>query len=123
MINDLVLLICRVRTAVIWDHWSLVDGDGDTADAEFSAAGDAVTISQICEFFGELSLASPAARELVLLRLGPTLFVANANLLQDKFKREQTVDGGSLQHVELIAVDHDLRSPRIARTASKRSQH
>lgn len=91
--NDVLLLLHGIRDAFLWDH-TIVDEDDCTAAEAFMSA---------------LREHLPAVESLLLVRIGPSLFVAAADALLSRLSQPLPgSDGGA----ELVAVDAWLPAPR-----------
>ena len=103
--NDLLLLVCAVRVAVLWDYWTL-DGVVED-DGGWSTNGSAIQLSQLLLFLDDLKATSPEAVVLDALCIGASVFVVNASALRGKLER------GPGAELELVAVDAHLPAPRL----------
>lgn len=112
LVEDLILLVCGVRVALLWDYWH-VDGVDDSGDSDgWSSTGSStLQLVQVLSFLAELRQSLPDAEPLVVLCIGPSLFIACAHALSRKL--QQDVQSESLAHVELVAVDACLPAPRM----------
>ena len=107
--NDLLLLVCAVRAAVLWDYWSL-DGVAED-DGQWSTNGSAIQLSQLLSFLDDLKASSPEAAVLEALCIGASVFVVNAVALRGMLECGPGADLGELG--DLVAVDAHLPAPRL----------
>ena len=106
--NDLLLLVCAVRVAVLWDYWTL-DGVVED-DGGWSTKGSAIQLSQLLSFLDDLKASAPEAAVLEALCIGASVFVVNAAALRSRLERGP---GAELGDAELVAVDAHLPAPRL----------
>ena len=106
--NDLLLLVCAVRVAVLWDYWAL-DGVVED-DGGWSTNGSAIQLSQLLAFLDDLKAASPEAAVLEALCIGASVFVVNVGALRNKLERGVSAE---LANAELVAIDAHLPAPRF----------
>ena len=106
--NDLLLLVCDVRVAVLWDYWTL-DGVVENDDG-WSTKGSAIQLSQLLSFLDDLKASAPEAAVLEALCIGASVFVVNAAALRRQLERSP---GAELGDAELVAVDAHLPAPRL----------
>lgn len=92
---DVLLLVHGIRDAVLWD-FTATDEDGDE--------------SAPCAFLTALCESYPPAHGLILVKIGPSLFLAAADALALRLSRPLPgAEGGP----DLVAVDGILRAPRL----------
>ena len=112
--SDLLLLVCRVRVAILWDYWNVDVG----AASDFEPSGSSVRPSQILALINDLSNA------LGVLLAGPSLFIIHREMLHSNLVRELACGDGPLHpdDVLLVAVDRDDSAsvPRVL-TPSERA--
>ena len=106
--NDLLLLVCAVRVAVLWDYWTL-DGVVEN-DGGWSTNGSAIQLSQLLSFLDDLKASAPEAAVLEAICIGASVFVVNAAALRRQLERSP---GAELGDAELVAVDAHLPAPRL----------
>ena len=106
--NDLLLLVCAVRVAVLWDYWTL-DGVVEN-DGGWSTHGSAIQLSQLLSFLDDLKASAPEAAVLEAICIGASVFVVNAAALRRQLERSP---GAELGDAELVAVDAHLPAPRL----------
>ena len=116
--HDLLLLVCRVRVALLWDY---TDVEQERTDGFAPAArGGGLRVSQVQELLDQLSTAAPGARALGLILAGPSLFIVHRTALEEKLRTESANGGAPLEQAIVVAVDASLGEPRAC-TASERS--
>ena len=113
--SDLLLLVCGVRDAVLWDYWCLAEeAQGAEHSAGFGfASRDEVPVSRVALYLGALSSMAPAAAALCLLHIGSSLFLVHRTALWHKIVRDEAPSDGPLRRERLVAVDAHLGSPRV----------
>jgi len=117
--RDLLLLASGVRSAVLWDHWALADGDGD--DGGFVGVGAPLTAEHVCRFVSALRESAAAARPLALVAVGPSLFLAHSELLARRLRAEEAAGDAAAALSDLVAADEALPAPRAC-TAVERAR-
>ena len=119
LVEDILLLVCGVRVALLWDYWH-VDGveDGGDSDGWSSAGSGTLQLSQVLSFLTELRQSQPDAAPLVALCVGPSLFIVCSDALSRKL--QQDVQSENLD-VELVAVDAYLPAPRMCSADERRT--
>ena len=99
--DDLSILMCGIRSALLWDYWAVEDDSGD-----FSGG---LSEAQLCGFLDGVRRAVPAAAGLGLVRIGPSVFVVRSSEIADRLEAEAAELLGG---VELVACDAELPRPR-----------
>ena len=116
--RDLLLLASGVRSAVLWDHWALADGDGDDGSV---GVGAPLTAEHVCRFVSALRESAAAARPLALVAVGPSLFLAHSELLARRLRAEEAAGDAAAALSDLVAADEALPAPRAC-TAVERAR-
>ena len=116
--RDLLLLASGVRSAVLWDHWALADGDGDDG---FVGVGAPLTAERVRRFVSALRESAAAARPLALVAVGPSLFLAHSELLARRLRAEEAAGDAAAALSDLVAADEALPAPRAC-TAVERAR-
>ena len=114
--NDLLVLLCGVRVALLWDYWVLDGVDADE-DGWSSGGGGALSLSQVLSFLYELRQSSMEAGVLQVICIGASVFIVHADALRAKLERGPSAE---LVDMDLVAVNAQLQAPRLCSVDERR---